>query len=333
MLNIDRNNSHTFPELIELLKGKNVYIQTHNFPDPDAIGSAFGLQKLLEYYGITSRICYNGKIDRINTKRMLDRMEIELYDKAELESEIGPDDPIICVDSQKSGGNITDLVGDEVACIDHHPTTVPVDYFFKDVRIVGSCASIITSYFMEANVPMDTNTATALAYGLQMDTNGFSRGVTDLDIVALGYLHPFCDKTLISRLEQNQMEFNDLKAYGAAIENIELFEKVGFAFIPFSCPDALIAITCDFILSLVEVNLAIVYSKKINGYKFSLRCETYLSGIDCGEIASKALAKMGGSGGGHAFMASGFLPQDKVEALGNNPDEVIIENFLEEIPL
>jgi len=30
-------------------------------------------------------------------------------------------DYIICVDSQKNTGNITDFIGDEVACIDHHP--------------------------------------------------------------------------------------------------------------------------------------------------------------------------------------------------------------------
>lgn len=31
-------------ELVEILKGHKTYIQTHNFPDPDAIASAFGLQ-------------------------------------------------------------------------------------------------------------------------------------------------------------------------------------------------------------------------------------------------------------------------------------------------
>ena len=30
-----------------MLKNHNVYIQTHNFPDPDAIASAFGLQQFL----------------------------------------------------------------------------------------------------------------------------------------------------------------------------------------------------------------------------------------------------------------------------------------------
>lgn len=30
-------------ELIELCKDKRVYIQTHNYPDPDALASGFGL--------------------------------------------------------------------------------------------------------------------------------------------------------------------------------------------------------------------------------------------------------------------------------------------------
>ena len=43
-----------FDRLIQLCQGHRVYIQTHNFPDPDAIGSAFGLQRLLGVYGIHS---------------------------------------------------------------------------------------------------------------------------------------------------------------------------------------------------------------------------------------------------------------------------------------
>ena len=47
-------------DLIELCQGHSVYIQTHNFPDPDAIATAFGLQKLLEEYGITSSLMTEG---------------------------------------------------------------------------------------------------------------------------------------------------------------------------------------------------------------------------------------------------------------------------------
>ena len=34
-----------FEKLIEYLKDKRVFIQTHNFPDPDAIGAGFGLRR------------------------------------------------------------------------------------------------------------------------------------------------------------------------------------------------------------------------------------------------------------------------------------------------
>lgn len=50
-------------QLVELLRGHRTYIQTHNFPDPDAIASAFGLQHFLNYHGIKADICYDGKID------------------------------------------------------------------------------------------------------------------------------------------------------------------------------------------------------------------------------------------------------------------------------
>lgn len=39
---------NSFKKPVALCKGKHIYIQTHNFPDPDAIASAFGLQCLFE---------------------------------------------------------------------------------------------------------------------------------------------------------------------------------------------------------------------------------------------------------------------------------------------
>lgn len=48
-------------ELLVQINGERVYIQTHNFPDPDAIASAFGLQELLKYRGVETKICYKGK--------------------------------------------------------------------------------------------------------------------------------------------------------------------------------------------------------------------------------------------------------------------------------
>ena len=141
--------------LIELLRGHKVYLQTHNFPDPDAISSAFGLKRYLEYYGITSTICYVGSIDRFNTRKMMDTFGIEIYSYDDI-PDMQAEDYIVHVDCQKPNANTTDLLGNEVACVDHHPVFVKTeDYKFEDIRIVGACASIVASYFQTSGVPMD----------------------------------------------------------------------------------------------------------------------------------------------------------------------------------
>ena len=48
--------------ILECIHDKHIFIQTHNFPDPDAIASAYGLKVLLEKKGIGKKIFYKGKI-------------------------------------------------------------------------------------------------------------------------------------------------------------------------------------------------------------------------------------------------------------------------------
>ena len=38
-------------EIISCIKGNSVYVQMHNFPDPDAIASAYGMKYLLRAEG------------------------------------------------------------------------------------------------------------------------------------------------------------------------------------------------------------------------------------------------------------------------------------------
>lgn len=314
-------------DLIELLRNHTVFIQTHNFPDPDAIASAFGLQNFLKYYGVRSTLCYYGRIDKLSTKRMLTTFGIEIFSKEEL-TDMKQDDFIINIDSQKYNANVTDLIGEEVACIDHHPTFIEVDYLYKDVRIVGACASLIADYYVRCNVPIDKNTATALCYGIKMDTADFTRGVMDLDVSMFAYLYKHADKEKFSAMFTNTMEFNDLKAYGAAIESIQIFEQTGFAYIPFECPDALVAMISDFILSLNVVNVAVVYAVRDNGLKFSVRSE--IKEVNAGRITFEALKDIG-SGGGHQAMAGGSIDKGKMEELGLDMHNRIRKLFLDAI--
>lgn len=313
-------------DLIELCRGHLVYIQTHNFPDPDAIASAYGLQKLLCIYGVESKLCYDGRIDKLSSSKMLDAFQIQMSSYNELAVDMRETDLIICVDTQKHGGNVTDFVGDEVACIDHHPTFVPIEYQYQDIRLTGACATLIAEYYAKTANEPDKDVATALLYGMKMDTLQFTRGVTEFDIEMFGFLFPYCDQEKLADLERNNMEFTDLKAYGAAIENIELYDKIGFSVIPFSCPDAMIAILSDFILGLVEVEVAIVLCFREDGIKLSARSED--PDVHAGNLLNGVLKGIG-NGGGHATMGGGFISKDRLPELGLYPKDYIRNLFLE----
>lgn len=315
-------------KLVTLCQGKRIYIQTHNFPDPDAIASAFGMQKLLRHYGVDSTLCYAGRIDKLSSSKMLQLFHIDMYPYDSLQKQMQESDYIICVDSQKNAGNITDFIGQEVAVIDHHPTFVKADYLYEDLRITGACASIIAEYFAEAGLTPDPDTATALLYGIKMDTLQFSRGVTPLDISMFAFLHPLIDPVKMKTMECNNMEFHDLRAYGAAIENIRVYDAVGFSCIPFSCPDALIATISDFILALEEVQVSVIFSCRSDGIKFSVRSE--IADVHAGELIHRTLKNLG-SGGGHCGMAGGLIPAQNEAMLGDHPQERIIQLFLNEL--
>ena len=107
-------------KMIDSFTHRHVFIQTHNFPDPDAIASAYGLQYLLHSRGLESTIIYKGKVEHGSSNAMVKKLGIEIIEYSDM-TEKSQDAEIILVDSQKGNANIIDMPGNEVVCIDHHP--------------------------------------------------------------------------------------------------------------------------------------------------------------------------------------------------------------------
>ncbi len=84
--------------LLSVLKGHRIFIQTHNFPDPDAIASAYGVQRLLEHFDMKAVIIYSGAVAKTSTAKMLDMIGIEMTDIEQI-SDLSEKDAIITVDS------------------------------------------------------------------------------------------------------------------------------------------------------------------------------------------------------------------------------------------
>lgn len=308
-------------ELLKQINRKHVYIQTHNFPDPDAIASALGIQELLKHNGITSTICYKGKIDRYSTDKLRELMNIELLNVEDLGAILTEEDEVILVDAQKGNSNIIDITGDEIICIDHHPENEKFSYRFKDIRPgVGACATIVAQYFFENEIPMERRIATTLTYGIRIDTNNLSRGVSKLDIEMLYRMFDECDYEVIHMLENSNLCFDDLMAYSSAISSIEVYDDISFCNTGKDCP--VIANISDFMLALKEVSFSVVYSRKSDGIKLSVRSEKSM--LDAGKIVAEALKGIG-NGGGHASMAGGFVP-----CTGSDMDVKLLEAQMKE---
>lgn len=313
--------------LISALKGHKVFIQTHDFPDPDALASAFGLQKLLMLFDVKTVICYSGIISKASTTSMVSTFGIEMTD-IESVSNMNKDDYVITIDAQTNNANIVAPKGTIVACIDHHPTTTPYEYLFKDVRICGACSSIVADYYFSNGLQPDKNTATALLYGLKMDTEDFRRGVTSFDIDMYRMLFDFAEESQIKDLLHQQMEFSDLRNYTIALGNIKVFDGIAFSYIDLDVTDGLIASVSDFMLTLLEVEFTVVYAKRSNGYKFSVRSQ--LDYLDAGVITTNALEGIG-TGGGHGAMAGGYVPFANIEDAEFDVEEEIQNRFINSV--
>ena len=287
-----------------------VFIQPHNVPDPDAIAASAGLQYLLRARGIESVIVYEYEVEKANSLKMLELFDIDIRPASEVET-LGKEDWTVLVDVQKYNSNVTDLVTDEVACIDHHEIQDrPGGYRFSDLRPeAGACSSIITEYFFENGIEIPRKIATALLYGIFMDTSDLSRGVSELDINMFYKLYRLSDISLITELKGNQISKNDLNDYARAFQTVEIYDEIGFLYLD-NCNDSLLGAAGDIVLSIAGVNIVVAYSPRSEGIKFSLRS------IDprvSAEAMVKSILMNRGFGGGHKSMAGGFLPAGKLE--------------------
>ncbi len=299
-------------ELVDLLKKApdEVFIQPHNVPDPDAIASSFGLQHLLKIRGIEAQIVYENEIEKANSSKMLELFGIQLSLASEVAT-LGKEDWTVLVDVQKGNSNVTDLVTDEVAVIDHHEYMGKNGYKLEDVRPeVGACSTIIAQYFIENSIEIPRNIATALLYGIFMDTDNLTRGVSELDINMFYQLYSISDISLITELKGNQISREDLQDYAKAFKTVEVYGELGFLYLD-NGNDSLLGASSDIVITIAGVNIVVAYAPRENGIKFSTR--SINKNIKANDLVRYILEGRG-FGGGHNSMAGGFLPMDSLES-------------------
>jgi nanoRNase/pAp phosphatase (c-di-AMP/oligoRNAs hydrolase) len=299
-------------ELVELLKQApdEVFLQPHNVPDPDAIASSFGLQQLLKQLGVETEIVYEEEVEKANSLTMLKTFGIRMKHSADVQT-LGSEDWAVLVDVQKDNSNVTDLATDEVACIDHHQYGGPKGYTYEDVRPeAGSCSAIIAQYYQDAKIEPSRTVATALSYGIRMDTADLTRGVSTLDIDMFYWLYNYVDQSKISELTTNQISLGDLRDYAEAFHSVETYDEIGFLKLD-NANDSLLGTAGDIVLTIAGVNIVVAYSTRAAGIKYSIR--SVREEVNAGDLVKHIVADHG-IGGGHANMAGGFVVSDRFPA-------------------
>jgi nanoRNase/pAp phosphatase (c-di-AMP/oligoRNAs hydrolase) len=301
----------------------------HDNPDPDAIASAVALVRLAGVVGVDAVPCYYGSINHQENRALVNLLDLELR-------RLSPDEDLsefggfALVDHSRPGVNDQlppELTVDVV--IDHHPPREPVDGRFVDLRSeVGATSTLLTNYLQQFGVDDCGGrvVATALLYGIRVDTADFSREVTTADFEAAAALLPHSDGDLLDRVESPAVSPDTLNTLGRAIRNRDvrgsaLASCVG----PVNDRDAL-AQAADRLLDLQGVSTTLVYGYEEDdappgdGDGSFPDGTVYVSArargttLDLGETLRLAFDDLG-SAGGHADMAGAQL---RLSALGRD---------------
>ncbi len=296
-------------ELIRLLRaGPPIYIQTHDDPDPDAVGSAYGLYHLLQLRGIQPRIVYAGRMAVDPVARLVEDLGIPLEQAREVAPQ--PPDRIVIVDGCKGSGHVSDLPGRAVAAIDHHEVAACEELPFMDARPeYGSCSTIVFTYFRDLSLEIPPSVSTALLTGLLVDTALMTRHVSRVDLSAYASLYTSADIALVNALLRNRIQKKDLAFYRAVLENVRIQDRFAFYCFRETCNPNLLGIIGDFLLTLREVRFVLLCAPNNGNIHLSARSEA--KGWNAAVIL-KELLQGSGFGGGHAEMAGGIVTNPRL---------------------
>ena len=292
--------------LIRKLKKEKtgLLIQTHDYPDYDAIASAYGLKIFLSHYGLKSDVCYAGKIPLFVRDGFLKSLELDLYP---VNAVLDQTRPVLVVDTNPYTGNLTPLKNPYWGFIDHHINNYDParDYFYRDVRKIGATSSIIASMFNEFGIPLGALPATALAVGLFTDTFNLIRGVSEEDLQAYAFLFPRMDAELMKLSVINKLTIDDLEFYKRAIDSLVVLDNMAVVTVAGISDRNLLGIMADFFLSLMEITANLMINITEEGTHLS--CRSLDSSFNAARLV-RSLTEGRGSGGGHSYMAGGFIP-------------------------
>ncbi|MEM1008746.1 MAG: bifunctional oligoribonuclease/PAP phosphatase NrnA [Myxococcota bacterium] len=318
-----------FREILENLPDQNkVAILTQDNPDPDAMGSAFGISFLCRIFNAELQsvdIFYGGTISHPQNRTMVNLLglpmrKMKLFRPEEYQL-------VILVDAASTGKKnlqSTDVHPDII--IDHHRDDPDGDYLMKDIRALGAASTIVTSYLREFALEKKqqeeagphplAHIATGLLVGIKTDTQELTAPtVTPLDFQCYEYLLQLVDEKKLYQIINYTIPRYLYVLKAEAYRTMELEHSVvvsGLGIIPPSQRDA-IPIIADELLRMEGIETVVAYAVIEDRIVASLR--TTNDGVEVNSFCHQVFGEEFSGGklgcGGASVPLGYFAPDDQ----------------------
>lgn len=307
-------------------KHEEFLIIPHYNPDPDALGSALGMQYLInKVFNKNANIYFSGIIGRAENIKMIQVLDIPIINLKSNE-EI-PEKPVILLDTQPGTGNNPLKHKTNLKIIlDHHPLqekSKKVGY--TDIREnFGSTCSIVYSYIKEYNLKPTVNVATALYYGIQSDVVGEGRIAYKIDFNYMQDLSSFISREKLYTIENPKLPFDYYIHINKGMDNSVIYDDFIITSLgEIQNPDYIGEIA-DFLIRFEKCNLVLVMGVHNNNIQLSFRSQK--KKIHAGLTLKKIVGGLG-SAGGHNASAGGKIIIDNNEDLPSINKKIITRSL------
>jgi nanoRNase/pAp phosphatase (c-di-AMP/oligoRNAs hydrolase) len=310
-----------------------VAVVTHDNPDPDAIGAALATVELAASMGVEAVACYGGTISHQENRALVNLLDIDLR---RIDGDLSGYGGVVLVDHSRPGVNDSLDPSTEVdAVVDHHPPREPVSAPFVDLRPeAGATSTLLAEYLEGYGLEPSPATATALLFGLRVDTREFTRETSERDFEAAAFLLPHVDTATLDRVGSPSIRPDVLDVLARAIRSRDVRDGTLAAGVGRIAEKDSLAQAADFLLGMAGVDVVIVYGFLDGTVHVSGRARG--GAVDLGEAFRDAFGQIG-SAGGHADMAGAQIPlgvlaevdERSETALAEIIEDVVADRFFE----
>ncbi len=300
-------------------------IIVHNNPDPDAISSAMGLKEIANSVGVKAEILYKGKIEHHENKAFINLLDIELDQSKDFNA--GDYKKIAMIECSVPGVN--NLLPPETQVsivIDHHQADIDeIKAEYVDIRPnIGATATIMTKYLQDLEIPIKTELATALLYGIKVDTNDFQRNTDPADLTAAAYLYPLANHDILNRIESPPRSTEEIDVLGEAIKNRDIIGSYLISNVGTIHNRDTLAQAADYLLTLEGITTTVVFGLGNDHIYISGRSRDIR--VNIGKVMQDAFGA--DKAGGHAALAGAQIP---LGVLGGTKDKQTLMKLAEEV--